>query len=291
MKNINNYASDSAFNHAVNASDSQDTEGAAPADNGLENKEDKGELPKDEGKSALSESEAKLLKEVMKYKEERNKSRDEASKLSEQLKKFDGINLEEVTKLIKQQKDNEKKELESKGEYQRIIEQNNKEWEDKYGKTVSELQAEINSLKSEIDNTKKQNLEKDKNNKFANSTFVRNELIVSGSKVERLYGSHFEYNEDGELIAYDKPAGYSDRTPIVNAQGKPASFEESLEKIIKADADSQPLFKSKVKSGANSKTDTLPAANKSKDEMTRDEKIAEGLKQQFPELDLSIFKN
>ena len=93
-----------------------------------------------------SDAEAKLLKEVMSKKATLKLQTDEIEKLKSDLGKFDGIDLEEVRKLIQTQKDAKTTELEKKGEWdklrQQMVEQQNKD--------KGELTTEIEKLKSKL---------------------------------------------------------------------------------------------------------------------------------------------
>lgn len=95
------------------------------------------------------------------------------------------------------------------------------------------------------------------------------------SKVRALYGTHFEFN-DGQIVAYDKPAGAAERTMLVDGKGDPLSFEESIKKIIDADADRDQLIKSKTKPGAGSVTTGKGAPPKTETKTSID-KISSGL--------------
>lgn len=94
---------------------------------------------------------------------------------------------------------------------------------------------------------------------FAQSQFIRDELALTPSKTRVVYGNHFEF-VDGKVVAFDKPAGAANRTPLVDAQGEPLAFEAALKKIVDADPDRDQLLRSKMKQGAASTTD--PKATK-----------------------------
>jgi hypothetical protein len=90
---------------------------------------------------------------------------------------------------------------------------------------------------------------------FAQSTYIKDDLVIPPSKVKSLYGSHFEF-QDGRAVAYDKPAGVAERTMLVDAKGDPLDFESAIKKIIDADPDRDQLLKSKIKPGSGSRPTT-----------------------------------
>lgn len=229
-----------------------------------------------------SEAEAKLVKEVMQKKEALKKAKADnealtgkVSELETKLSAFDGVNLDEVRQLLAEKVEADKKKLEEKGEWQRLRDQ-----------MVSEHQKALGALKSESD-TKVAELEKQLSESsfaiddltigraFGDSNFVRESLTLTPAKARVVYGSHFE-RKDGKIIGYDKPAGAKDRTPLVNGQNEPFSFEEALQKIVEADPDKDQLIRSKTKQGAGSKS--IGSDGKQKVEVgSGRERIAAGL--------------
>jgi hypothetical protein len=57
------------------------------------------------------------------------------------------------------------------------------------------------------------------------------------------------------VVAYDKPAGATDRTVLVDGSGNPLSFDKAIERIVDADPDRDTLRKSKMRAGAGSNND------------------------------------
>lgn len=207
-----------------------------------------------DGKSAddekkPSDQEAKLLKEVMALKEKVKKEREAAAAARADVKKFEGLDPQKARDALKKAEAAERAELERKGEYDRILAQIKEQHE-------AELQAakereeterkEREALLARLDNMAVETA-------FANSRFISDELILSPAKVRALFGEHFEV-EDGNIVAYDKPRGAKERTPIVNSRGDSLSFEEAIAKIVKADPDFDRMAKSKLKPGAGSNT-------------------------------------
>lgn len=201
--------------------------------------------PKKEDPPKTDEEKAQLLKDVMKWKEKARAAEAEA-------KKYEGIDPEKARKALQAQAEAERKELEAKGEYQRIIQQVSEEANSKVAAAeakVAEIQGQLTALQETIERS-------DVASRFANSTFVRDQLVISGAKVQTLYGAHFDVVE-GQLVAYDKPRGEKDRTPLVDDKGQNLPFETALEKIVKSDPEWERLTKAGLKKGAGSNTQNL----------------------------------
>lgn len=206
----------------------------------------------DENKSTISDSEAKLLKEVMDKKTALKKAQEELSQKVAQLKKLEDLGgVDALVALAQEKKTAEQKKLEEKGEWDRIKSQMNEE----HGKVLTEKEQVIVDAKNE--NQKLQNLVADLTvgGLFQSSTFVKESLVIPAAHARKIYGSHFEF-VNGVVVAHDKPAGSADRTVLVDAKGDPLGFEAAMQKIIDADPDRDSLLKSKVKSGAGSSTTT-----------------------------------
>lgn len=208
------------------------------------------------GKSGPTDEEAKLLKEVMDKKTALKKANDElasAKSVVSQLEELGG--LDAIKALVSERKDKEIKELEKKGEWDRLKAQ----MADEHTKQIGTVSEQIKSLSNDNGSLRATIAELTVGNSFATSTFVKDDLTMPASKVRVLYGAHFEF-ADGKVAAYDKPAGASERTMLVDAQGEPLTFEAALKKIIDSDPDREQLLKSKIKPGAGSKTDGKGAA-------------------------------
>jgi hypothetical protein len=205
------------------------------------------EIREAEAKKKLlpTDDQATALKEIMKWK---TKARD-AEKLVEL---FEGIDPAKARAALSAQEAAERKELEARGEYDRILAQVNEQ----HTTELTGVQAERDRLKAALEEMTIAGHKKDIANAFANSPFVREHLTISGSKVQTLYGDHFEY-VDGEFVGYDKPKGAAERTPLVDGQGKNLPFEAALEKVLKADPDYANMAKSTIRRGANSNSSGL----------------------------------
>lgn len=188
----------------------------------------------------LKKEKADLLKEVMSKKEK--------------LKEYDGIDATVAKKLLEEKKAieeankvAEKEKLEKEKNWEalkkQMVEENNK--------VVQGLNDTIASLKAELENNKKERETLFVNNKFEESKYIRENLVLSPAKTKTLYGSYFEV-ENGELVAYNAPKGSSDRVRLVDASGNNLDFNKAIEKIVSQDPDKDSLLKSKVHAGSGS---------------------------------------
>lgn len=206
----------------------------------------KAESGGNEAAEALKKAEdekAKLLKELMAMKDAKKAAEERA-------KSFEGLDPEAARKALEAQKELERKSLEEKGEYSRILEQVNGEHAkivETKDKALSEKDAEIASLRDQINRLSI-------GNSFGQSSFIADELVLTPAKVEALYGHHFDV-QDGKVVAFDKPRGQPDRTPLVDAKGSHLPFEDALKKIVMADPDFERMKRSSLKKGAESDTD------------------------------------
>lgn len=199
-----------------------------------------------------------------------------ATELENFKKQFDGIDPEAVKKLMSERKAAEVKELESKGEYQRIIDQVNKEHDERLKKLSEDSGARIAELEGRLAKLSGTNQELTIGRNFSDSEFVREELTLTPSKARQIYGSHFEVDEEGKVVAYDKPKGAAERTMIVDDRGGPASFAEAIKKIVEGDPEHDQLIRSRMKNGSGSATETGKKAAKVK--LTGMDKIRGGIK-------------
>lgn len=224
-----------------------------------------------DGNKGMSDEAAKLLKEVMEKKEALTKAKSEkeaaeklAKDLNDKLSMFDGINIDEVKNLLKEKQDRETQELEKKGEWERVkatmVEQHTKELE----RLKADSGGEVVRLTEELSKRDRQIHELTIGRSFSESNFIKESLTLTPSKARVIYGSHFEL-KDGQVVAYDKPAGFEDRTPLVDASGNPLNFDKAIEKLIDLDPDRDNLLKSKMKAGAGSENDPNTARNKGKE--------------------------
>lgn len=229
------------------------------------------------GKAPPSDSEAALIKDMMKWKEKAREAERKAEELNTTVASisatFGDLKLDDVKALIEAQKDQERKKLEEKGEYDRIIQQVKEENEKAVvakGEEVSTLQQQLNTLQGQI-------VEMTIGDSFSNSAFIGENSVLPPSIARKEFGTNFEL-VDGKIVGYDKPKGTAERTVIVNAQGDPKSFEEVIAQLYENHPDKKYLLKSKKKPGAASSTSTDSGLKPQAEKLYGIDRIAAGLK-------------
>jgi hypothetical protein len=230
--------------------------------------------------SAPSDADAKLLKDLMKHKNKAKELEAALSQVNEKLKSFEGIDPVKMRELLKQQEEAERKAAESRGEYDRLV----KQMGERHAEEKARLEQQLKDMSGMGNTLMQQIADLTVGNSFGTSKFVAEDLTLTATKARVIYGSHFEF-KDGQVVGYDKPAGASDRTVLVDAQGEPLAFDEALRKLVEADPDKDQLIRTKAKPGAGSvpagktakKAIDDAAASKQRN-LTPAEKIAAGLK-------------
>lgn len=224
----------------------------AAADKAAADKAAADEAARLEAEKNMTEAEkekAKLLREVMDRKAKQKEAEAEKIRLEAELKKFEGVDLEKVKALIEAESTREKQELEAKGEFDRLKKM-----------MADERAAEKKAFEDQIAALRNENKSKDNTidgltigANFSTSNFIREDLVLTPGKARQIYGAHFEL-KDGEVVAYDKPAGETGRTMLVDASGNALHFEDAMKKIIDADPDKENLLRAKMLPGGGSKT-------------------------------------
>lgn len=190
----------------------------------------------------LRDEKAALLREVM---EKKNK----AKEAEEALQRYEGIDPDKVRELMEKEQKAQLEAEEAKGNFERVkqmmVEQHQADMQ-KLNEQISEKDEALAAARKQIDDLTV-------GNNFNGSEFIREKLVLSPTKARALYGGHFEM-QDGQLVAYDKPAGAKDRTMLVDGSGTPLGFDAAIEKIIKADPDAKSMLKATVKPGSSSKS-------------------------------------
>lgn len=202
-----------------------------------------------DGGTKPTDAEAKLLKEVMDKKNKLKAAEERVAAVESKLKEFEGIDPVAVKAMLKQQKDAETAQLEAKGEWDRLKAQMVEE----FGREKAGILAQLSEKEATIAKQKATIAELTVGTSFSQSQFIANELVLTPAKTRAVYGAHFDV-VDGKVIAYDKPAGSAERTPLVDAKGDALSFDEALKKIVEADPEREQVIKSKMRQGAGSGT-------------------------------------
>lgn len=225
------------------------------------------------GKSGPTDAEAKLLKEVMDKKDALKKKDEALAQANERLKQFDGIDPEEVKKLLADRKKAEEDQLAAKGEWDRLKQ-----------RMAEEHGNEIKSVKEQLEEREKALQERDRmineltiGNAFGVSKFISEELTLTKTKARMIYGDHFDF-VNGEVVGYDKPRGAANRTAYVDSKGDPLSFDEAMKKIVDADPDRDEIIKSRMKKGADSSSQKGEPPKKPGADLKGMSRIAAGLK-------------
>lgn len=216
--------------------------------------------------SKLSDTEAELLKENMKSKEKLKKAAEEKAALETQLKAFEGIDPAKAKDLLAAQAKAaedaikaETKRLADAGEFDRLKTMIT----DAHKTEMTAAQKLIKDTSTALDQATKTINDLTVGASFNTSAFVGEELVLTPRVARDVYGANFDV-ENGSVVAYDKPRGVENRTKLVNGSGEPLGFEDAIKKLVDAAPDKDQLLKSKLKTGANSKTTSdARAAHKS----------------------------
>lgn len=227
-------------------------------------------LADEKNKSKVSDAEAKLLKELMKLKEKAKAEEDARKKLEETYK---GIDLEAAKAALKAAEEAETKELEKKGEYERLLTKQ----KEKAEALIEAERARSAEMEKKLADAQKAVDELSLGNAFANSKFIQDKLALTPNKTKALYAAHFDI-EDGKLVPYDKPKGSADRTKLISATGDALPFEEAIAEIINNDPDKEYLIKVDMKTGAGSRASNHRTENNNEKILDPIAKIAQGLK-------------
>jgi hypothetical protein len=247
-------------------------QGETEANTGVDENNEDGDTetkPKTEEKPKLTDAEAKLLKEAMKHKAAAKKAADDLKAIQD---KLSGIDIEKYQALIAAEEANETAALEKKGEYDRLLAKQ----KEAAAASIKAEKARADAAEAETKKLMKSIEDLTTGQAFSNSKFVADKLTLTPNKAKALYKSHFEF-QDGKMVAFDKPAGEADRTPIVDANGDSVGFEEAIASIINADPDKDYLLKAEQKTGSGSKPSNAKKDTSKQDYGDTTDKIAAGL--------------
>lgn len=223
--------------------------------------------------SSISDSEAKLLKENMKKKAQIQELQGKVEELSKAIETFKGLgSFEELSAMIKSRKDEETKQMEAKGEWEKL----KKQMGEDHAKAMAEINTQMEELNKKYEESQHRIIELTVGSEFANSTFISNELTLTPAKARVIYGDYFEL-KDGKVVGYDKPRGTEGRTAFVDQYGNTLPFNEALKKIVSADPDVESLMKSKSKPGAGSTSHKSTVQKPNFNSKTGQDKISAGL--------------
>ena len=232
--------------------------------------------PAEQPKPTVTDSEAKLLKEVMEKKaqiKEQSEKIAEFEKTMAALKELGG--LEAFKDMVEAKKAAETKKAEEKGEWDKLKAQMAEE----HAKATQSFKTEIETLKQKLEAENKKISELTVGAAFANSKYLTEKTILTPTKAHIIYGECFDIAEDGSIKAYDKPRGTSGRTELVDQMGNGLGFEAAIEKIVSADPEHESILRARGGKGSGSGTTGNGADPKieNKQKLTSLEMIAQGL--------------
>jgi len=207
------------------------------------------------GKDKPTDAEAKLLKEVMEKKAALQAANEAKVALEAKLKAFDGLDATEIRALAEAKRVADEASLVAKGDWERLKTQ----MADTHGKEKATLVTQLEAANTAKSALVSQIAELTVGNAFGTSKFVTEALTLTPNKARVIYGGHFEF-KDGVVTGFDKPAGASDRTPLVDASGNALAFDDAMTKIVEADSDRDQLLKSRSKSGSGGSAAAAAAA-------------------------------
>lgn len=233
------------------------------------------------GNRKPTNEEARLLKDVMTKKRKLEEADNKLKELEGKLKEFEGIDAGKVRELLKQQQQAETDRLKAAGDYEKLTAQ----MAEAHRAELEKERAGRSEIENKLSGYQKQIIELTIGNSFSQSEFIKEETLLTPAKARVIYASHFQLNEDGVLVGYDRSASDSKAAPLVDASGEPLAFEEAMRKIIDADPDRDLLLKSKMRKGADSGTDARSSkgsgAAKDEPKLTGKDKISAGLADAF----------
>lgn len=212
-------------------------------------------------KTGMTDAEHKLLKEVMDKKAQIKEQADKINQLEAVTKALDELGgLDAIKQMVQAKKDAEKKDLEARGEWDKLKTQMAEE----HLKATKGLNDQIAELQGKLKAEEHKVAELTVGAAFANSDFLKSKTILTPSKARVIYANHFDIGTDGSVIAYDKPRGQAGRTALVDAVGNGLGFEAAIEKIIMADPEHDTLLRSKGSTGSGSGTTSHVATQTTK---------------------------
>ena len=173
--------------------------------------------------------------------------------------------------MLKAEEDKQKKELEAKGEWEKL----KKQMSEDHVKAMSDIQKQLEAEKAKNVESEKRIIELTIGAKFANSQYINDQLTLTPNKARVIYNDYFDL-VDGQVVGYNKPRGQKDRAPFVDQYGNNLPFDSAMEKIITSDPDADFLLKSKIKSGAGSSSKAKSVQENTKG-LSAIEQIAKGL--------------
>lgn len=210
--------------------------------------------------SKPSDTEAKLLREVMEKKDKLAAASTKLKELEAQVAKYEGLDPDKAKAALEALEEAEQKKLEAQGDFEKLKVKMAAEHE----KALTKKDAIIQGMSEQLASIERQTKTLTIGQAFTSSKFIHEDLILTPSKTQIIYGSHFDVI-DGDVVAFDKPAGDATRSKMVDAKGRPLSFDEALRRLVEEDSDRDSMLKAKIKPGADSRTTKTVERPDSKD--------------------------
>ena len=249
----------------------------APKEGDPAPKEGDDPAPKDGGAPKPTDAEANLLRDVMRHKGRANQLQGELEALRKQ---FDGVDAAKYREFLAGQEQAERKKLEDRGEYDRLVAQMG----ERHTQAMQEQSSKLDAATQTIAGLQSQISELTVGNAFASTPVIGGEVLMTRKQARTMYGSNFDF-VDGKVVGFDKPAGASERTMLVTAAGEPMGFNEALVHLVNTDSDPErdTFLRSKAKPGAGSATAAASSVTRKsvatrEVPMTPAERIAAGLR-------------
>ncbi|MDX5369482.1 MAG: hypothetical protein LPL29_08885 [Alphaproteobacteria bacterium] len=223
----------------------------------------------------LEDEKAKLLKDTMKNKSKAKTAEERLAEIQSRMNDVLGdMDLDEVKKALEERRTAEENRLKAEGDFEalkaRLIAEHKKEVEKLTGSTgaqVKELNSKLEAAESEIRRLLV-------SSKFAASSFLSEELLLTPSKAEKLYGDSFKVEDkNGRRVV----VAYLEGEPLVDSGGNPLSFEEAFREIVNRDPERDAIIKPKAKKGAGSGADNGGSGDLPKEPLRGRAAIAAGL--------------
>lgn len=222
---------------------------------------------KDKPDNKPTDREAELLREVMSKKAKIQELEDKHKDVDVDLYK---TMLAERAERDQEAQRLEQERLKAEGKFDELLAAQKRQSDSAIAQVKSQYEQELTGKIGELSTLQQQLAAQQQliesltiNNSFANSQFIRDELVpaFSPTRTQKLYGEHFDVIE-GKITPFDKPRGDKDRTVMVDKNGAPLAFEEAIARLVDADPDAAAMKRSKHKNGAASGTSGQPAQQK-----------------------------
>lgn len=213
-------------------------------------------------KEGLKDADAKLLKENLRRKNQLREAKQALDTTRSELdglkQKFQGIDPDQVRQLIAEKAERDRQEAEKAGDFERVKEM----MAEAHRTQLEQKEAELSATKQTLERATSTIGKLTVNLQFSNSKYIHNNLIVPPAKAQKLWADHFDPDDNGTLVAFDKPRGSEGRTKLVDGQNRPLSFDDAIKHLVEKDADKDTLIKSTLKNGAGSKSSDVDANKK-----------------------------